>query len=59
MNPEEEEFGESRFKEFIDRNKDQDPAQFHLEFRSAMDKFSKKIPFHDDLTLLSLRFSSK
>jgi hypothetical protein len=23
-----------------------------------MDKFSKKVPFHDDLTLLSLRFSS-
>jgi sigma-B regulation protein RsbU (phosphoserine phosphatase) len=59
MNPEEEEFGEGRFKEFIDKYKDQDPAQFHLEFRSAMDKFSKKVPFHDDLTLLSLRFSSK
>ncbi len=59
MNPDEEEFGEGRFKEFIDKNKDQDPAQFHLEFRSAMDKFSKKVPFHDDLTLLSLRFSSK
>jgi sigma-B regulation protein RsbU (phosphoserine phosphatase) len=59
MNPEEEEFGEGRFKEFVDKNKDHDPAQFHLEFRSAMDKFSKKVPFHDDLTLLSLRFSSK
>ena len=45
-------------KEFIEKNKDRDPAQFHLEFRSAMDKFSKKVPFHDDLTLLSLRFSS-
>jgi sigma-B regulation protein RsbU (phosphoserine phosphatase) len=59
MNPEEEEFGEGRFKEFIDKNKDHDPAQFHLEFRSAMDKFSRKVPFHDDLTLLSLRFSSR
>ena len=58
MNPEEEEFGEERLKEFIENNKDRDPAQFHLEFRSAMDKFSKKVPFHDDLTLLSLRFSS-
>jgi sigma-B regulation protein RsbU (phosphoserine phosphatase) len=57
MNPEEEEFGEERLKEFIEKNKDQDPAQFHREFRSAMDKFSKKVPFHDDLTLLSLRFS--
>jgi sigma-B regulation protein RsbU (phosphoserine phosphatase) len=57
MNPEEEEFGEGRFKEFIDKNKGHDPAQFHREFRSAMDKFSKKVPFHDDLTLLSLRFS--
>ena len=58
MNPEEEEFGEERLKEFIEKNKDQDPAQFHLEFRLAMDKFSNKVPFHDDLTLLSLRFSS-
>lgn len=58
MNPEEEEFGEERLKEFIGKNKDRDPAQFHLEFRLAMDKFSKKVPFHDDLTLLSLRFSS-
>lgn len=57
MNPEEEEFGEQRFKEFIEKNRDQDPAQFHREFRLAMDKFSKKVPFHDDLTLLSLRFS--
>ncbi|MEY3643515.1 MAG: hypothetical protein RLZZ207_209, partial [Bacteroidota bacterium] len=58
MNPEEEEFGEERLREFIGKNKDRDPAQFHLEFRSVMDKFSKKVPFHDDLTLLSLRFSS-
>jgi len=58
MNPEEEEFGEQRFNEFIEKNRDQDPAQFHREFRLAMDKFSKKVPFHDDLTLLSLRFSS-
>lgn len=59
MNPEEEEFGEERLSEFIGKNKDRDPAQFHLEFRSAMDTFSKKVPFHDDLTLLSLRFSSQ
>ena len=57
MNPEEEEFGEQRFNEFIEKNRDQNPAQFHREFRLAMDKFSKKVPFHDDLTLLSLRFS--
>ena len=59
MNPEEEEFGEERLREFIGKNKDRDPAQCHEEFRSAMDKFSKKVPFHDDLTLLSLRFSSQ
>ena len=48
---------EERLREFIGKNKDRDPAQFHLEFRLAMDKFSKKVPFHDDLTLLSLQFS--
>jgi sigma-B regulation protein RsbU (phosphoserine phosphatase) len=57
MNPEEEEFGEQRFQELAEKNKDRNPAEFHQEFRLAMDRFAKKVPFHDDLTLLSLRFS--
>jgi sigma-B regulation protein RsbU (phosphoserine phosphatase) len=57
MNPEEEEYGEQRFKELAEKNKEQNPAEFHQEFRLAIDKFAKKTPFHDDLTLLSLRFS--
>jgi sigma-B regulation protein RsbU (phosphoserine phosphatase) len=57
MNPEEEEYGEQRFKELAEKNKEQNPAEFHQEFRQAIDNFAKKTPFHDDLTLLSLRFS--
>ena len=57
MNPEEEEYGEQRFKELAEKNKEQNPAEFHQEFRLAIDRFAKKVPFHDDLTLLSLRFS--
>ena len=57
MNPEEEEYGEQRFKVLAEKNKEQNPAEFHQEFRLAIDKFAKKTPFHDDLTLLSLRFS--
>jgi sigma-B regulation protein RsbU (phosphoserine phosphatase) len=57
MNPEEEEYGEQRFKELAEKNKEQNPAEFHQEFRLAIDKFANKTPFHDDLTLLSLRFS--
>ncbi len=57
MNPEEEEYGEQRFKELVEKNRGQNPAEFHQEFRLAIDRFAKKVPFHDDLTLLSLWFS--
>ena len=57
MNPDEEEYGEQRFKDLAEKNKEQNPAEFHQEFRLAIDRFAKKVPFHDDLTLLSLRFS--
>lgn len=56
MNPDEEEYGEQRFKELAEKNWEQNPAEFHQEFRRAIDNFAKKTPFHDDLTLLSLRF---
>ncbi len=57
MNPEEEEYGEQRFKDLAEKNKEQNPTEFHHEFRQAIENFAKKTPFHDDLTLLSLRFS--
>uniref|UniRef100_UPI0040485DB7 PP2C family protein-serine/threonine phosphatase n=1 Tax=Algoriphagus sp. TaxID=1872435 RepID=UPI0040485DB7 len=58
MNPAEEEFGEERFRELVEKNSAQDPSEFHQEFRIVLDKFTAKVPFHDDLTLLSLCFSS-
>lgn len=57
MNPEEEEFGEERFQEFVDGHIDVNPEDFHLEFFARMQEFTKKEPLRDDLTLLSLRFS--
>lgn len=57
MNPEEEEFGEDRFHNFVDEHIQDDPEEFHRDFLELMQSFSRKIPLRDDLTLLSLRFS--
>jgi sigma-B regulation protein RsbU (phosphoserine phosphatase) len=56
MNPKEEEFGEDRFRAFVDQHPCLDPEEFHRRFFGLMQEFSGKIPLHDDLTLLSLRF---
>jgi sigma-B regulation protein RsbU (phosphoserine phosphatase) len=56
MNPQEEEYGEERFREFVERHSAQHPEDFHVAFRSAIGQFSQQVPLHDDLTLLSLRF---
>jgi phosphoserine phosphatase RsbU/P len=57
MNPQEEEYGEERFKEFVNQHLGINPAIFHEEFFKEMDDFSKKVPLKDDLTLLSIRFA--
>jgi sigma-B regulation protein RsbU (phosphoserine phosphatase) len=57
MNPQDEEFGDERFKRFVEQRTAMDPGHFHQEFFEVMDEFSKGIPLKDDLTLLSLRFS--
>lgn len=56
MNPEEEEFGEDRFRTFVNDHSGINPEDFHQEFMNLMGEFSKSIPLRDDLTLLSLRF---
>jgi phosphoserine phosphatase RsbU/P len=57
MNPEEEEFGEERFQNFVDFHLGMNPEDFHREFFSQMQAFTKRVALRDDLTLLSLRFS--
>lgn len=57
MNPEEEEFGDERFQEFVDTHLCVNPEDFHREFFDQMKAFTKQVPLRDDLTLLSLRFS--
>jgi sigma-B regulation protein RsbU (phosphoserine phosphatase) len=56
MNPEEEEFGEERFQQFVDSHLCMNPEDFHREFFEQLQEFSKQVPLRDDLTLLSLRF---
>ena len=57
LNPEEEEFGDERFRKFIDSHFCVDPDDFHVEFFQMMTGFTQNQPLRDDLTLLSLRFS--
>lgn len=59
LNAEEEEYGVERFTELVEKNKEKKPVEFHQEFRLSIHGFVKKIPFHDDLTLLSLRLKRK
>lgn len=56
MNPEEEEFGEDRFRSFVDDHSSINPEDFHQKFLKLMSEFSGNVPLNDDLTLLSLRF---
>lgn len=56
INAQEEEFGEARFRSFIDGHLCVDPEQFHQEFFEVMVGFTQNQPLRDDLTLLSLRF---
>ncbi|OOG75279.1 PP2C family protein-serine/threonine phosphatase [Algoriphagus sp. A40] len=56
INPEEEEYGEDRFRKFVDSHLCMNPADFHREFFGQMQVFSQEVPLRDDLTLLSLRF---
>ncbi|MFN5462395.1 MAG: PP2C family protein-serine/threonine phosphatase, partial [Bacteroidota bacterium] len=55
-NPLEEEFGEKRFREFVEKSQFPDPKEFHYEFMKVIRNFSQDTPLQDDLTLLSLRF---
>jgi phosphoserine phosphatase RsbU/P len=55
-NPLEEEFGEKRFREFVEKSQFPDPKEFHYEFMKVIRNFSQDAPLQDDLTLLSLRF---
>ena len=56
MNPEDEEFGEDRFRSFVDDHSGINPEEFHQKFLKLMGEFSANVPLNDDLTLLSLRF---
>ena len=57
INPNEEEFGEDRFRAFAEGNICMDPDMFHRNFLEEINKFSKDQPLRDDLTLLSLRIA--
>ncbi len=57
MNSEEEEFGEDRFRSYVDSHLCLNPEDFHSDFFEQMKAFTRNVPLRDDLTLLSLRFN--
>lgn len=57
MNPQQEEFGEERFHDYVQSHLCVNPEDFHQGFFEQMQRFTQDVPLRDDLTLLSLRFS--
>lgn len=57
INVAEEEFGEDRFRFFVDEHLCMNPEDFHRKFFGQMEEFTGTVSLRDDLTLLSLRFS--
>lgn len=57
MNPQQEEFGEDRFLNYVQSRLCVNPEDFHQGFFEQMQRFTQDVPLRDDLTLLSLRFS--
>ncbi len=57
MNADEEEYGEERLQEFVQKHFSLNPVDFHSSFMEEVNLFSGGIPLRDDLTLLSLRFN--
>ncbi|WP_026956629.1 PP2C family protein-serine/threonine phosphatase [Algoriphagus vanfongensis] len=56
MDESENEYGEERLAEFVQKNMELVPEQFHSEFLDELKTFSGEVPLRDDLTLFSIRF---
>lgn len=56
MDESENEYGEERLAEFVQKNMELVPEQFHREFLDELKTFSGEVPLRDDLTLFSIRF---
>lgn len=56
MDENENEYGEERLVEFVQKNMELVPEQFHREFLDELKAFSGEMPLRDDLTLFSIRF---
>jgi phosphoserine phosphatase RsbU/P len=57
MNPQEEEYGDHRFIQFVKKRFQLNPDEFHGVFFEELKVFSQGAPQRDDVTLLSLQFS--
>lgn len=57
MNPQEEEYGDHRFMQFVKKRFQLNPDEFHGVFFEELKVFSQGAPQRDDVTLLSLQFS--
>lgn len=56
FNIQDEEYGEERFLDFINRNICVEPEAFHSSFFEEWSEFSGGVSRRDDITLLSIRF---
>ncbi|AWW29880.1 siderophore-interacting protein [Echinicola strongylocentroti] len=56
FNQQDEEYGDERFVDFVNRNLCEEPEQFHKEFFKEWNVFADGAPRRDDITLLSMRF---
>ncbi|GGF19552.1 PP2C family protein-serine/threonine phosphatase [Echinicola rosea] len=56
FDPQNVEYGDERFLEFVHRNMCVEPEQFHEDFFKEWSEFAGGEPRRDDITLLSMRF---
>ncbi|UJP65179.1 PP2C family protein-serine/threonine phosphatase [Mongoliitalea daihaiensis] len=57
MNPQEEEYGDHRFMQFVKKRLHLNPDEFHALFFQELKGFNQGAPQRDDVTMLSIQFS--
>jgi sigma-B regulation protein RsbU (phosphoserine phosphatase) len=57
MNPNDEEYGDLKFIDFITTNRCDNPTVFHDRFFQELDAYALGQSKRDDITLLSIKFN--
>jgi sigma-B regulation protein RsbU (phosphoserine phosphatase) len=58
-NEKDEEFGSERIQEFLEKNLDTDLKLIHKDLLDELDVFKGKLPYKDDITLVSCRLEQR